>query len=255
LLAQRSQCRKDLSLIELGTRVREERLRRGISLEELSARARVSRSMISEVERGTKAATVVVLDRIATGLETSLARLLAPEMKSRIHVLRCGDQSVARDCSGWERRILSPVLPGVEFEFMRTTLNPGVDAGMFLPHAHGSREYVAIEKGVLDLTLDGVLYTLEAGDSIYYDGDCLHGFANSGRAACVYYLAMDVSGDPAGTQHRITKNPDLGNDADVHRPNTTLTTAPGQGGRVLQVLHETPRRVRSSRNGGKVHEK
>jgi len=255
LLTQRSQCEQDLNLIDLGTRVREERRRRGISLEELSTRSRVSRSMISEIERGTKAATVLVLDRIATGLETSLARLLASEMKSRIHVLRRSAQSVARDGSGWERRILSPVLPGVEFEFMRTTLNPGVEAGTFLPHASGSREYVAIEKGVLNLTLDGVLYRLEAGDSIYYDGDCLHGFANYGRIACVYYLAMDVSGDPAGTQHRITKNPDLGNNADVLRPNATVTTAPGQGGGVSRVLHKTPKRIRSNRNGGKVHDK
>ena len=205
--SQRSQRKQDLNLIDLGNRVREERMRRGMSLEELSGRAGVSRSMISEVERGTKAATVLVLDRIATGLATGLARLLASEVKSRIHVLRCSGQSVVRDRSGWERRILSPVLPGVEFEFMRTTLDTGVDAGTFLPHAHGSREYVAIEKGILDLTLDGVLYRLEAGDSIYYDGDCLHGFANSGRAACVYYLAMDVSGDPTGTLHRTTERP------------------------------------------------
>jgi XRE family transcriptional regulator, regulator of sulfur utilization len=255
LSAERSQCGQDLNLIVLGTRVREERRRRGISLEELSTRARVSRSMISAVERGTQAATVLVLDRIATGLETSLARLLASEMKSRIHVLRCSAQSVARDLSGWERRILSPVLPGVEFEFMRTTLNPGADAGTFLPHAHGSREYVAMEKGVLDLTLDGVLYTLEAGDSIYYDGDCLHGFANPGRTACVYYLAMDVSGDPAGTKHHIRKNPDLVDNAGVLGPKVAVTTAPGQGGGVSRVLHKAPRRVRSSRNGAKAHDK
>ena len=233
----RSESGLDLNLIDLGKRVREERLRRAISLEELSARARVSRSMISEIERGTKAATVLVLDRVATGLQTSLARLFAPEVGARIHVLRCTDQFVARDQSGWERRILSPVLPGVEFEFMRTTLNPGVDAGTFLPHARGSREYVAIEKGVLDLTLEGILYTLKAGDSIYYDGDCLHSFANSGRAACVYYLAMDVSGDPAGTQHRIAKNPDPGDHADVLQPNANLTMA--------------PRRAHSNRTGGK----
>lgn len=246
---QHSQRGQDLSLIDLGKRVRKERLRRGISLEELSARVRVSRSMISEVERGTKAATVLVLDRIATGLETSLARLLASEVKSRIHVLRCSAQAVARDRSGWERRILSPVLPGVEFEFMRTTLNPGVDAGTFLPHAHGSREYVAIEKGVLDLTLDGVLYRLEAGDSIYYDGDCFHGFANSRRTVCVYYLAMEVSGDPAGIQHRITKNPDPGSRAGVIRPNANWTKADCQG--VSRTLHKTPRGM----NGGKVHDK
>ena len=159
--------------------------------------------MISAIERGAKAATVIVLDRIATGLDTSLSRLLEEEDRARVILLRHNRQKVARVASGWERRILSPVLPGVEFELMRTTLGPAVDAGMFLPHAHRSREYVAVEKGTLLLTLDGEAHTLNAGDSIYYDGDCMHGFRNPGRVPCVYYLAMDVSGDVAGTNHRL----------------------------------------------------
>jgi XRE family transcriptional regulator, regulator of sulfur utilization len=191
------------SLSELGRRVRDERMRRGLSLQQLSQRSRVSRSMISAIERATKAATVIVLDRIATGLNTSLSRLLEKETGARVILLRHNRQKVAKVASGWERRILSPVLPGVEFEFMRTTLGPSVDAGVFLPHARGSREYVAVEKGTLLLTLDGDPHTLNAGDSIYYDGDCMHGFANLGRLPCVYYLAMDVSGDVAGTTHRL----------------------------------------------------
>jgi XRE family transcriptional regulator, regulator of sulfur utilization len=193
---------RDLSLTELGARVRQERERRGLSLKALSLRARVSRSMLSAIERGAKAPTVLVLDRVATGLDTSLARLLGNESGSRLILLRKRDQKVAKDPSGWERRILSPVLPGVEFEFMRTTLGPRVDAGVFLPHAHGSREYVAIESGTLLLTINDTPYTLQAGDSIYYDGNCTHAFANPGEVPCVYYLAMDVSGDAAGTEHR-----------------------------------------------------
>ena len=192
----------NLSLSELGCRVREERIRRGLSLEQLRQRSHVSRSMISAIERGAKAATVIVLDRIATGLDTSLSRLLEEETAARVIVLRHNRQKVARAASGWERRILSPVLPGVEFELMRTTLGPDVDAGVFLPHAHRSREYVAVERGTLLLTLDGEAHTLNAGDSIYYDGDCMHGFRNPSRVPCVYYLAMDVSGDVAGPNHR-----------------------------------------------------
>jgi quercetin dioxygenase-like cupin family protein len=111
-------------------------------------------------------------------------------------LLRSEQQRVVRDPAGWERRILSPVLPGVEFEFMRTTIQPGVDAGVFSPHAPGSLEWVAIEQGTLRLTINGTPYTLDAGDSIYYDGDCWHGFANPGDEPCVYYLAMDVQGRP-----------------------------------------------------------
>ena len=201
-MSQKESARGSLSLSELGCRVRDERIQRRFSLERLSRRSRVSRSMISAIERGAKAATVIILDRIATGLDTSLSRLLEEETGARVIVLRHNRQKVARAVSGWERRILSPVLPGVEFELMRTTLGPGVDAGMFLPHARRSREYVAVEKGTLLLTLDGEAHTLNAGDSIYYDGDCMHGFRNPGRVPCVYYLAMDVSGDVAGTNHR-----------------------------------------------------
>jgi transcriptional regulator with XRE-family HTH domain len=191
-----------LDLRRLGERIRLERARRGFSLGAVEARSGVSRSMLSAVERGAKAPTVLVLDRIATGLDTSIARLLGDERVARVVVLRRGEQDVARDPSGWERRILSPVLPGVEFEFMRTTIGAGVDAGAFSPHAPGSREYLAVERGVLRLTIDGTRYALRGGDSVYYAADCVHAFANPGRVACVYYLAMEVSGHAGRAHHR-----------------------------------------------------
>lgn len=186
-----------MDIADLGERIRLERLRRRLSLAVLATRTGVSRSMLSDVERGAKVPTVLVLDRIATGLGTSIARLLGEERSSAVFVLRREEQDVVVDPSGWERRILSPVLPGVEFEFMRTTINPGVDAGVFSPHAAGSLEWVAVEQGTLLLTINGTPYTLHVGDSIYYDGDCWHGFANPGDESCVYYLAMDVKGQPA----------------------------------------------------------
>lgn len=187
-----------VDLTSLGERIRSERLRRGLSLQALEARTGVSRSMLSEVERGSKAPTVLVLDRIATGLDTSIARLLGQERQARVIVLRRSEQNAAVDPTGWERRILSPVLPGVEFELMRTTIPPGVDAGDFAPHAPGSREYLAMERGTLRLTIDGAAHTLHAGDSIYYAGDCRHGFANPGRVTCAYYLAMELAQHGAG---------------------------------------------------------
>jgi transcriptional regulator with XRE-family HTH domain len=183
---------EELSLATLGERVRAERERRGLSAEVLAARSRVSRSMLYEIERGRKAPTVLVLDRIATALGTSLARLLDDERAGRVVPLPREEQSVARAEAGWERRILSPALPGIEFEFMRTTLGPRVDAGAFDPHSPGSREYVAVESGDLELTIDGQPYQLRAGDAIYYQGDCRHGFRNPRAEPCVYYLVMDL---------------------------------------------------------------
>lgn len=196
-----------LDLIDLGERIRLERVRRQLSLEDLAARSGVSRSMLSAVERGGKVPTVLVLDRIATGLGTSIARLLGEEAAARVVLLRRDQQDVARDPAGWERRILSPVLPGVEFELMRTTIPPGVDAGAFSPHAPGSREYVAVERGTLRLTVTGTPYTLEAGDSIYYAGDVVHAFANPSDEECVYYLAMEVAGAVGANRHQPWPSP------------------------------------------------
>jgi transcriptional regulator with XRE-family HTH domain len=193
-----------LRLDALGERIRQERGKRGLSLEQLSKKAEVSRSMLSAVERGEKIPSVLVLDQIATGLGTSIARLLGDERRDRVVLIRREEQDAARDPSGWERRVLSPVLPNVEFELMRTTLGPRVNAGAFLPHNAGSREYVAIERGTLKLTLDGQVYLLRNGDSIYYAGDCVHEFENPNpRESCEYYLAMDVTGHPEQIRHRV----------------------------------------------------
>ncbi len=194
--------RNGLDMAGLGERIRIERMRRRLSLEALAERAAVSRSMLSAVERGAKAPTVLVLDRIATGLDTSIARLLGEERAARVIMRRRDEQDFVRDPSGWERRVLSPVLPGLEFEFMRTMIPPGVDAGTFSPHAPGSREYLAMEAGALLLTIDGVPYTLHTGDAIYYAGDCVHSFVNPSKKPCIYYLAMDVTGSVTSAHHR-----------------------------------------------------
>ena len=177
----------------IGRRLRALRQRRQLSLEALAERSGVSVSMLSTVERGQKVPSILVMGQIATALDTSIGRLVG-EAVPRAIVMRAADQRVMKDPAGIERRGLSPVLPGIEFELIRMTLPPGVDAGTFPPHRAGSREYLAVETGTLTLTLDGTEYRLDAGDSIYHDGDCEHGYRNDANTPCIYYLAMDVAG-------------------------------------------------------------
>lgn len=176
----------------LGGRIRSLRGAQGLSLDEAAQRCGVSRSMLSAVERGEKTPSVLVVHRIAVGLGSNITRLLGEEQAAPVVVLRRAAQDVARDPSGWERRNLAPAQPGVAFEFMRTTIPAGVNAGEFPPHPPGSREYVAVEQGRLRLTVSGTPYCLETGDSIAYHGDCWHAFANPGPSDCIYYLALDV---------------------------------------------------------------
>ncbi|MFH8663220.1 helix-turn-helix domain-containing protein [Streptomyces afghaniensis] len=207
-MSDRNALSSGLSMAELGARIRAERRARDMAVERLAELSGVSRSMVSEVERGAKTPSVLVLDRLATALGTSIARLLDEPVRPGVVVLHRAQQHVVRDPSGWERRILSPVLPGVEFEFMRTTLEPGVDAGEFSPHAPGSHEYVAVETGELRLTVDGVPHRLASGDAAYFPGNRRHAFANDSADVCVYYLAMALGQSADPHHHHVSGGPD-----------------------------------------------
>jgi transcriptional regulator with XRE-family HTH domain len=182
-----------LDLTAIGRRVKVLRRQRQLSLEALADRSGVSVSMLSTVERGQKVPSILVMSQIATALDTSIGRLVDEEKKPRVIVMPAADRRVINDVVGMERQSLSPVLPGIEFELVRITLSPGVDAGTFPPHREGSREYLAVEAGTLTLVLDGTEYRLGPGDSIYHEGDCAHGYRNEGDAPCTYYIAMCIA--------------------------------------------------------------
>src|SRR5580698_3442517 len=117
-----------MDLFRLGKRIQDLRGERGMTLQDLAAASSVSVSMLSAVERGQKAATVTVLDRIASGLGMSLPALIAATDSSVI-VRRAAEQDVINEPGGWQRTILTPVVAGVNFEWIRTVLPAGCDAG------------------------------------------------------------------------------------------------------------------------------
>jgi transcriptional regulator with XRE-family HTH domain len=178
-----------VELEALGERVQTLRVDRGLTLRELADRSGVSVSMLSSVERGEKAPTVVVLDRIAGGLDVPLASLVAEPDIERIIVRRAAEQDRIDEPGGWQRTILSPVVPGVNFEWIRSTLPPGCDAGTFPAYAAGSHEFVAVQSGTLALTIADRELTLSGGDSVYFAADAPHGYANRGQTRCVYHVA------------------------------------------------------------------
>lgn len=177
------------ALETLAQRIQALRAARGLTLQQLAETSAVSVSMLSSVERAEKAPTIVVLARVAEGLGVSLARLVAEPDADRVIVRRAGEQDATTHPGGWRRVILSPVVPGVNFELLRTTLPPGCDAGTFPAYAVGSHEYVAVESGQLRLTIGERTVTLGAGDSVYFAADVAHGYANDTDAPCSYYVA------------------------------------------------------------------
>ena len=181
-----------MDLSQLGKRIQDLRGERSMTLQDLAGTSSVSVSMLSAVERGQKAATVTVLDRIASGLGISLPALIAVAADSEVIVRRAAEQDTIKEPSGWQRTILTPVVPGVNFEWIRTVLPPGCDAGWYPAYAPGSHEFVAVDSGILRLRLDGREIDLNAGDSAYFAADARHGYANPGTGPCTYHVAAII---------------------------------------------------------------
>lgn len=161
-----------------------------MTLQRLAELSSVSVSMLSAVERGDKAPTVVVLDRIAGGLGVRLPALVTEPEAERVIVRRAAEQDTIAEPGGWHRTILTPVVPGVNFEWIRSTLPPGCVPGSYPPYAPGSHEFIFVESGTVTLTIDGDrTVELAEGDSIYLAADVTLHYANRADEPCTYYVA------------------------------------------------------------------
>ncbi|NIJ14868.1 transcriptional regulator with XRE-family HTH domain [Saccharomonospora amisosensis] len=182
-----------MDLAALGQRIQRLRLERALTLQRLAELSSVSVSMLSAVERGDKAATVVVLDRIAAGLDVRLTELLTEPEAERIIVRRAAEQDTVAEPGGWHRTILTPVVPGVNFEWVRSTLPPGCVPADYPPYAPGSHEFIFVESGTVTLTIDGDrTVELTRGDSVYLAADVTLRYANHTAEPCTYYVAALV---------------------------------------------------------------
>ena len=119
----------------------------------------------------------------------ALSQLVASPDENRIILRRASEQDAVEEPGGWRRVVLSPVIPGVNFEWVRSTLPPHCEPAPFPAYASNSHEYVLVESGSLRLTVGDQVFDLDAGDSIYFAADVGHAYANLASDPCVYYVA------------------------------------------------------------------
>lgn len=170
------------------------RTARQLTLDALAAKAGVSRSMISLIERGEASPTAVVLERLAGGLGTSLASLFAGEREEAVPqpLVRRSAQMQWRDpASGYLRRTLSP--PGwpsplqlVEIEF---------PAGARVAYETGGREtamqqQVWVLEGSIQVMLGDQLHQLAEGDCMAMVLDRPVVYSNPSSAPARYVVAI-----------------------------------------------------------------
>ncbi|QTD40315.1 helix-turn-helix domain-containing protein [Sporosarcina sp. Te-1] len=180
--------------MEFGENVKKERKKRNLTLEELAEHSKVSRSMLSMIERGEKNPTIQVASQIAEGLDVTISYLLGEQQKQEVILIRANQRLVYKDeTNGMGRQLLSPAFGSRGLEFILNIIPSLQDTGTFPAHKRGVKEYIHVTQGRLKVVLgeQSETYIVEQGDSIYFEADVEHRFINLSDEECHYFLIID----------------------------------------------------------------
>ena len=193
--SKRRQARPKPQTEVLAEEIRFHRKQLGLSLEALAELSGVSKSMISKVERAEAVPSTTVLSRLAEALGVTFSRLMSPAAEREVLHIPGSRQPILRDeASGFQRRCLSPVLPGRGIDWVLNTLPPKATTGEFVAHRRGVSEYIYVLKGKLSASIGQRSFVVAEGDSLYFEADAGHSFTNVGPGRCEYFLVIDASG-------------------------------------------------------------
>jgi len=174
----------------IARRLRDERARRGWTLEQLAQRAGVSRAMLSKLERSQASPTAALLGRISGALGMTLSTLLAADDAPRSRLLRRAEQPLWRDpATGYLRRQVTP-LSDLPVQLIEVEFPPGAEVAYPAAAFAFIRQAIWVLAGTLEFAEGTHLHRLRAGDCLELGqpADCV--FANRSRAPCRYLVAV-----------------------------------------------------------------
>ena len=175
----------------LAAALRTARKARGLSLDAVAKLSGVSRSMVSQIERGESSPTVATLWNLTQALQVDFAGLLEGRAEPRIAVVRADAAPVIAG-RGRELviRILSPAETVGEHEVYDLSFGTG---GALVSEAHstGCRESLTVIVGRLRVVSGDEEQCLGPGDTAHYPADRAHGIHAEGGAARAILIVQD----------------------------------------------------------------
>lgn len=168
---------------ELGIRIRQLRLGRGLRMRDVADQAGCSESMISKIETGRAAPSLRVLHKVANALQTSISALFEPPRSTSI-VRRAGERQLLalRPGDSGSRITLERLAPTHEGELLEVNIHI-VEAGAASDGAisHQGEEVGYVLEGCLELTVNGERHYLQPGDSFLFSSMLEHHYYNPGH--------------------------------------------------------------------------
>lgn len=175
----------------LARRLRELRIERRWSLEELAAKSGVSRATLSRTENNEVSPTAAVLGRLCGAFELTMSRLLAQIEQDSPALVTERDQPVWIDPeTGYRRRSISPPAPDFECELLQCELPPSTVIAYPSPPRPGLEHHLYLTSGALELTVDGRTHSLKPGDCLRYRLHSASQFLVPDGAPARYFLVI-----------------------------------------------------------------
>lgn len=181
--------------IMLGQRLKACRTEAGLTLKAMEARAGVSATHISEIERGKTSPTIGALQKMARSLDRDLTYFLESEALDEITHQRPFEREwvyAPGEGPGGNHRFmgLGTGIPGSRLNAFRLELR----AGSPLSHELRSESdnVFFVERGTVRFDVDGESHSLEEGDSLHLRAAVPYRFVNVGDAdVSMFQFAAD----------------------------------------------------------------
>ena len=164
--------------MEIGVKIKQLRLQRGLTQEELAARTELTKGFISQLERDLTSPSIATLMDILAALGTDVAGFFRESQEEQV-VYSADDMFVKEEADGstiqWlvtnaQKNVLEPIL---------VTIPAGLSLAEDDPHE--GEEFGYVLSGSVTLVLGTKRYRVKKGGSFYFRPTRVHYLINSGK--------------------------------------------------------------------------
>ena len=169
----------------LAASLKSARKSKGLSLDGVAKLSGVSRSMVSQIERGESSPTVATLWNLTQALQVDFAGLIEGKTAPGIEIIRADTApTINGRGQGVRIRILSPAEAAGEHEVYELSF---ADGGILAsdPHSPGCREHLTVLEGLVRVQSGDEEQELQTGDTARYFADRPHRISSSGPARAI----------------------------------------------------------------------
>lgn len=175
----------------LAARLKQLRVERGWSLDQLASASQVSRATLSRLENGEVSPTTLVLGKLCAAYGLAMSRLLRMVEDDFPPLLRRAQQSVWTDPdSGFIRRGVSPPSRALAGEALECELGAGVTITYAASPRPGMEHHLLLQEGQLNVTVDGRSHDLRPGDCLRYQLQGASAFITPPDSGARYFLFL-----------------------------------------------------------------